>query len=102
MSNAEITKILTKIGILYLKANGCFIIAPEAQVRRTTRSLVPDELDNHKIIDLLGVGKKYIPYDKQVENERGYKQSYFEVLRGIEIKVSRSDFKRGFVQSGCN
>ncbi|MHA1286031.1 MAG: hypothetical protein ACTSPB_01385 [Candidatus Thorarchaeota archaeon] len=102
MSDVEITKKLTKIGMLYLKSNGCFIVAPEAKVRRTMGSLVPDDLDNHKIIDLLGVGKKYIPYDKQVEDERGYRKTFFEILRGVEIKVSRSDFKRGFIQSGCN
>ena len=61
-----------------------------------------NKLDRHTVIDLLGVGRKYIPLTKQVKDEKGYRESSFDVLRGIEIKVSRADFKRGFIQTGCN
>jgi len=37
----------------------------------------------------------------QLENPQKFEYGY-NVLRGIEVKVSRPDFKKGFVCSGCN
>ncbi len=101
MAKREDTKTLEKIGMLWLKSNQCYLISPETKVwRRGIRRL--NELDNHYIIDLLGVGKKWIPDEKRVPNEQGYESPTIDVLRGIEIKVSLSDFKNGFIQNGCN
>lgn len=71
------------------------------------------ELDNHTVIDVCGVGLKYSSHGKKsvqlqeafqdfelVDVER-YEFGY-NILRGIEVKVSRSDFRNGFICSGCN
>jgi len=99
MAKTEDTKTLEKIGMLFLKSNRCHLVASEVRVWCQKRL---NELDNHRVIDLLGVGLKWVPEDKRVPNERGYKSPNIEVLRGIEIKVSENDFKNGFIQSGCN
>lgn len=99
MNDAEKTVFLTKVGMLYLKDKRGYRIAPEVKVWRRNPL---NKLDAHRIIDLLGVCKKWIPEEKRVEGERGYKSPNVDVLRGIEIKVSRSDFKNGFIQDGCN
>jgi hypothetical protein len=70
------------------------------------------ELDNKKVIDVVGVGLKYFPWsrrkiqdelydDFELENPQKYDIGY-NVLRGIEIKVSKNDFKNGFICSGTN
>lgn len=71
------------------------------------------ELDNHTVIDVCGVGLKYFPYgrkgmsqqdefqDLELKDPRRYEYGY-NILRGIEVKISRSDFRNGFICSGCN
>ncbi|NIN53507.1 MAG: hypothetical protein GTO23_10200 [Nitrososphaeria archaeon] len=70
------------------------------------------ELDNHTVIDVCGVGLKYFPHSKRhlrqgdfhdfdLANPQKYEYGH-NILRGIEIKVSRSDFRNGFICSGCN
>lgn len=71
-----------------------------------------DQLDNHMVIDVCGVGLKHLPHGKKrmrqeefpdfnLANPRRYEFGY-NILRGIEVKVSRSDFRNGFICSGCN
>jgi len=70
------------------------------------------ELDNKKAIDVVGVGLKYLDYRRrkiQDEECMGFKlekpEQYvigYNVLRGIEVKVSREDFRNGFACTGCN
>ncbi|MCW4051461.1 MAG: hypothetical protein NWE89_17200 [Candidatus Bathyarchaeota archaeon] len=74
--------------------------------------LMLDEMDNKKVIDVVGVGLKYFPHNKkQLKQEEydefnlGSPESYergLNVLRGIEVKVSRSDFRNGFICTSCN
>lgn len=81
---------LKKVGIAFLYNHNCFLVASEVYLFRTGQQKIYD-LDNHKVIDVLGVGERY--------NRNGERTN---ILRGIEVKVSRSDFKNGFVCSGCN
>jgi hypothetical protein len=71
------------------------------------------ELDNKKIIDVIGVGLKYyhnwshrkiqdIRYDDfKLETPNKYEIGY-NILRGIEVKVAKNDFMNGFVCYGAN
>jgi hypothetical protein len=69
-------------------------------------------LDNKKVVDVVGVGLKYFDYRRrkiQEEECMGFKlenpEQYvigYNVLRGIEVKVSRGDFRNGFACTGCN
>jgi hypothetical protein len=70
------------------------------------------ELDNHIVIDTLGVGIKYFSSNrlrKELDRCQNFdlpemrKYEFGEnILKGIEVKVSRSDFKNGFICTGCN
>jgi hypothetical protein len=64
------------------------------------------------IIDVVGVGLKYFGWnlrrikdelydDFKLKNPRDYEIGY-NILRGIEVKVSKNDFKNGFNCSGTN
>jgi hypothetical protein len=71
------------------------------------------KLDNKKIIDIVGIGLKYYPWnshrkiqdqlydDFQLETPSIYNIGY-NILRGIEVKVSKNDFKNGFICYGTN
>ena len=70
------------------------------------------EMDNKKVIDVGGIGLKHLPlkrvrfkngeYDHfNLPDHRRY-ECAFNVLRGIEVKVSRSDFRNGFICTSCN
>jgi hypothetical protein len=74
--------------------------------------LMLDDLDNKKVIDVVGIGLKYFPtirrwlrqeeFDEfSLDSEERYEYGY-NVLRGIEVKVSRGDFKNGFICTSCN
>lgn len=67
------------------------------------------DIDKHSVIDVCGVSLKYFPQGKKpalLEDLEGADPESLEygcnVLRGIEVKVSRGDFKNGFICSGCN
>ena len=62
------------------------------------------ELDEHHVIDVCGVGERFvrprgIP-DEGVDTRRLEVRQ--NVLRGVEVKVSRGDFRNGFFCTGCN
>jgi hypothetical protein len=65
-------------------------------------------MDNKKVIDVLGVGIRYAKPRKNtncphyhIKNPDKYLFGY-NVLRGIEVKISRSDYSNGFNVTGCN
>lgn len=99
MSDRDKTKLLTKIGFLYLEKMGCREISTEVNVHLYTRESVLDP-NFHYIIDLLGIATEYLPPSKKWDEL--YKVNTQTILRGVEIKVSRSDFKNGFIHHGCN
>jgi len=96
MTDRETTILLTKLGFLYLKKMGCYNISTEIPI--LIRDHYQHENDRHYHIDVLGISKKYIPYKEQKDEN----VKWFNVLRGIEIKVSKSDFKNGFIHGGCH
>ena len=97
MTETETHRFLKEVGMAFLYNQNCFLVATEVSVNPHGKRL-DSSLDKHFIIDVCGVGEKYIPYTPWRDPET-YKHN---VVRGLEVKVSRSDFKNGFVCSGCN
>jgi len=110
MKDREKTNLLTKIGYMFLGNQNCFEISTEVKVYYWGLRNYDIEPDKHYIIDLVGVGWKYLPPSKQYtitettipgfEYERTINKE--PITRGIEIKVSKSDFKNGFIHCGCH
>ena len=102
---------LKQIGRLFLLNQGCHTVETEVMLNQLGLQRL-DELDNKKIVDVLGVGLKYRPYSRLRLREEGCEgfslpqpDTYhvgLNVLRGVEVKVSRSDFRNGFICTGCN
>jgi hypothetical protein len=88
MGDRDKTELLTKIGFLYLKQMGCYAIGTEIHLLHRQYDL-ENRLDHHFIIDLLGIEYEYLPNPPH------------DILRGVEVKVSRSDYKKGFIHHGC-
>jgi hypothetical protein len=83
------TKLLTKIGYLVLRQMGCYQIATELYLHhREYNWETAGQKDCHSIIDILGV-------------EREWGSPPRDILRGVEVKVSKSDLAKGFIQNGC-
>ncbi|MFA5366166.1 MAG: hypothetical protein WC325_13370 [Candidatus Bathyarchaeia archaeon] len=104
ISDREKTEFLTKLGFLFLKKMGCYAISTE--VHMPIHNRIADENDAHFTIDILGISKKYIPYNQQKKTKDAFGLDktikWNNVLRGVEVKVSRSDFKNGFIHTGCH
>lgn len=101
MGESELHYLLKMIGMAYLYNQNCNLVSTECYVFRNIDEL-KHELDKHTYIDVLGVGKKFIPYYLRPNDKPLYSKTYDDILRGIEFKVSRSDFLNGFVATGCN
>jgi len=114
MKDREKTALLTKIGFLWLTKLGCTCVAPEVHIITHGLRDYNNELANHQYIDLVGVSEKYLPEDKRYKETKVYTRvdgslREYEytvdketVTRGIEIKVSKSDFRNGFIHVGCD
>jgi len=98
---------LKQVGKMLLYNMGCNLVDEEIKLNRL--GMVPyTNLDNKKVIDVLGVGMRYTkprkngkcPYFHLKKPDK-YLFGY-NILRGIEVKVSRSDFQNGFNITGCN
>jgi len=102
---------LKQVGKLWLYNQMCHMVDTEIKLNQLGlhRYL---ELDNKKVIDVVGVGLKYFPWGKRKIQDDEYddfklsKPEQYEigynVLRGIEVKVSKSDFKNGFICTSAN
>jgi hypothetical protein len=95
---------LKKMGAAFLLNQGCFLVDTEVPLSRTGQT---HELDDHRVVDVCGVGERFFEADggaltDYVEDVRGRREVKRNVLRGVEVKVSRSDFRNGFYCSGCN
>lgn len=108
MGESNLHRFLKLLGMIYLHEHGCREIATEVWVNRPHKSLNPENwegLDKHFYIDVLGIGKKPI-LETVATRFDGYKIKHKigerEVLKGIEAKATRSDFKNGFVCTGIN
>jgi len=105
-SSFNLHSFLQKVGMAYLYNQNCDMVATECAVRKSHNwgnDEKQHELDAHYIIDVLGVGKKFIPLHLRDNNiEWSDQRTYDNILRGIEVKTSRSDFRNGFITTGCN
>jgi len=102
LGESDLHKYLKLLGIRYLDLHGCILISDEIYVNKSASDtyLETDETDSKFIIDVVGIGKRNI---MKLGGRWGYQKSgEEEVLRGIEVKVSRNDFNNGFVQSGLH
>ncbi len=102
---------LKKVGKLFLFNQGCYLVDTEVELNHVGLMRFCD-LDSHTVIDALGVGLRYFAHGKRrisreeldgfsLRDPQRYEFGH-NVLRGVEVKVSRSDFKNGFNCSGCN
>jgi hypothetical protein len=102
---------LKQVGRLFLLNQECHTVETEVSLNQLGLQRL-DELDNKKIVDVLGVGLMYRPYSRLKASEEGCEgfslpqpdiyHVGLNVLRGVEVKVSRSDFRNGFICAGCN
>ena len=104
-------KFLKQVGKLWLYNQMCHMVDTEVKLNQLglLRYL---ELDNKKVIDVVGIGLKYFPWsrrkiqdelydDFELDTPEKYEIGY-NIIRGIEVKVSKSDFKNGFICTGTN
>ena len=101
-------KYLKNVAVLWLLNRGCFLAdieVPLSQVglRRYT------ELDNKTVVDAVGVGLRFNAGNGKSEASDDFDPTSLAgaeagecVLRGVEVKVTRGDFRAGFACSGCN
>jgi hypothetical protein len=92
------------VGAAFLFNQGCFLVDTEVPLSRTGQT---HELDDHHVVDVCGVGERFFKADKELltdyaEPLGARHEVKRNVLRGVEVKVSRSDFRNGFYCSGCN
>lgn len=116
MTESALHNFLKHVGKAFLFNQRCFLVATEVFIFQSGEELCAQiewkmKMNNankrkHIYIDVLGFGEKYIPYGlrryeegAETTPESSYK---YNILRGIEVKVSRSDFRNGFIMSGCN
>lgn len=102
---------LKQVGKLWLFNQMCHMVDTEVKLNQLglLRYL---ELDNKKVVDVIGVGLKYFPWRKRKIQDEEYDdfelakpEQYdigYNVLRSIEVKVSKSDFKSGFICTSAN
>lgn len=95
---------LKRVGSAFLLNQGCFLVDTEVPLSRTGRI---HRLDDHRVVDVCGVGERFFDADGgRLTEYAGLPGARCEVkrnvLRGVEVKVSRSDFRNGFCCSGCN
>ena len=108
MAESNRHRFLKYLGVLYLHDRGCRTVGTEVGPIFRPDLVERSELDKHYHIDVLGVGPKPIlktDYTYVIRGKTYKSQSKIGekmVSRGIEIKVSRSDFKNGFICSGIN
>lgn len=114
MTETREHKLLKDVGRAFLFNQRCFMVATEVHLP-FNRAVTGKRF--RTVIDVCGFGEKYIPFltrryeetkmvaaDGQEHEGRDYTQTpyKFNVLRGIEVKVSRGDLKNGYISLGCN
>ena len=93
---------LKRVGSAFLLNQGCFLVETEVPLCRFGQTMLHD-LDCHRVIDVCGVGERFFRLgDAGDELGPGDYEVARNILRGIEVKVSRSDFRNGFVCTACN
>ncbi len=99
---------LKDVALIWLLNQGCFMVGKEVGLSRIGLARYTD-LDTKTVIDALGIGMRYSPSLGRSGRIEGFEESSLKgmeagecVLRGVEVKVSRGDFRAGFACSGCN
>ena len=90
----------------FLLNQECFLVSPEVPLGRWGQATM-DEASRNRVIDVCGVSDIFSPYDTYHPGDSDHESHCVleckrNVLRGVEVKVSRSDFRSGFMASGCN
>ena len=105
MVESDLHAFLKRVGAAFLLNQGCFLVDTEVPLTRFGQRRMA-ELDDHHVIDVLGVGERLSRAPRALTLEEGLGGYDCEVaeniLRGVEVKVSRSDFRGGLICSGCN
>ena len=101
MVESRLHGFLKKVGAAFLVNRGCFLVATEVPLGRFGQRRLHD-LDGHHVIDVCGVGERFFKLREKGELGRGDYEVARNILRGVEVKVSRSDFRNGFVCTACN
>ncbi len=101
-------KHLKSVAILWLLNQGCFLADTEVPLSQVGLNRYA-ELDNKTVVDAVGVGLRFNAINGKGETSEGFDPSSLAgsevgecVLRGVEVKVTRGDFRAGFACSGCN
>ena len=101
-------KHLKKIAVIWLLNQGCFLA--DAEVPLSQVGLIRySNLDNKTVVDAAGVGLRFSKDNGRSKISEQFDSSILEsaevgecILRGIEVKVTRGDYRSGFACSGCN
>jgi hypothetical protein len=101
MVESRLHGFLKKVGAAFLVNRGCFLVDTEVRLGRFGQRRLHD-LDEHHVIDVCGVGERFFKLREKEELGRGNYEVTRNILRGVEVKVSRSDFRNGFVCTACN
>jgi len=90
------------VGAAFLLNQGCFLVDTEVPLSRFGQTMLHD-LDGHHVIDVCGVGERFFRLrEGREELGPGDYEVTQNILRGVEVKVSRGDFRNGFVCTACN
>jgi hypothetical protein len=74
----------------------------EVPLSRFGQTMLHD-LDEHHVIDVCGVGERFFRLrEGREELGPGDYEVTQNIIRGVEVKVSRSDFRNGFICTACN
>jgi hypothetical protein len=99
---------LKDVALLWLLNQGCFMVDKEVPLNQIGLNRYT-ELDRRTIIDALGIAMRYSTSPDRPEDSEGFDRSALSgmepgecILRGVEVKVTRSDFRAGFACSGCS
>ncbi|MGD2141936.1 MAG: hypothetical protein PVH79_00470 [Candidatus Bathyarchaeota archaeon] len=103
MGESRLHAFLKKVGVAFLLNQRCFLVDTEVPLSRFGQRRI-HELDAHHIIDVCGVGERFVkPRGLTVEKINPKRHEVRQnILRGVEVKVSRGDIRNGFFCTGCN
>ena len=100
MGESDLHAYLKQVGAAFLMNQDCFLVDTEVRLCRHGQQMI-HPLDDHHIVDVCGVGERFYNL-KDNSLGRGEYEVTRNILRGIEVKVSRSDFRNGFICTACN
>ena len=102
MVESDLHGFLKKVGAAFLINQDCFLVDTEVPLSRFGQTMLHD-LDEHHVIDVCGVGERFFRLrEGRDELGPGDYEVTQNILRGVEVKVSRGDFRNGFVCTACN